>query len=225
MGESGQAGLRLGAIPGATPDKWVARWRERFPEVELVVEHFDDAGQLERVRDGIVDVGYLRVREDEFMLLDSEVFHRVLLYTEDPVVCAARDHWVAAAEESVAFEEIADESFVELDAGERIALEVVASGAGLLVLPNSVARMLSPKDVVVRRVESLPGYDVGLCWRRDRDDEVIQEFIGVARGRRAASGRTGLRREAGPAASEPRRRRPAPRSRPARPPRGKRRYR
>ncbi|GAB3182586.1 hypothetical protein GCM10027060_15670 [Nesterenkonia halophila] len=205
--------LRLGAIPGATPDKWAARWHARFPEVRLQVEYFDDAGQLERLRAGTADVDYLRLPEGEDLdavVDDPETFHRVLLYREDPVVCASRDHWIAAAEESVTAEDIAEEplldpadmvdpasldvhapqSGAQLARAERLAMEVVASGAGLLILPNSVARMLSRKDVVIRRIEDRPGYAVGLCWLRSADDEVVQEFIGVARGRRAGSVRS-----------------------------------
>lgn len=205
--------LRLGAIPGATPDKWAARWHARFPEIRLQVEYFDDAGQLERLRAGTADVGYLRLPEGEDLdavVADPETFHRVLLYREDPVVCASRDHWIAAAEESVTAEDIAGEPLVDpadmvdpadgdvhapqsgaqLARAERLAMEVVASGAGLLILPNSVARMLSRKDVVIRRIEDRPGYAVGLCWLRSADDEAVQEFIGIARGRRAGSDRS-----------------------------------
>lgn len=280
--------LRLAAIPGATPDKWAHRWRQRHPELDLEVSYYDDAGQLERVREGTADVGYVRVLSDdgagvdghggtlreapqqaEALLarelraaVDAAELHRVVLYREEPVVCAARDHWVAAAEESVGWEEIAEEPFLrpeemlqgwsgdaagdadgetcaasslqdaaggwrdqdhapsetggegplaessravstpasvhipragaDLARAERVAMEVAASGAGLLILPNSVARMLGRRDVVIRRVEGLPGYDVGLAWRRDCDDAVIQEFVGIARGRRPGSGRTEL---------------------------------
>ena len=52
--------------------------------------------------------------------------------------------------------------------------------------------MLSRKDVVVRQVDGLPGYDVGLCWLRERDSDLIQEFIGVARGRKPGSGRSAI---------------------------------
>lgn len=231
-----QEGIRLGAIPGATPDKWVSRWRDRYPEFDLAVHYFDDAGQLERIERGTADVGYIRFREDApTSVLRSwasrketeqapsseevdagggaeDLFHRVLLYREEPVVCAAADHWIAASEESVGWEEIAGEAFLDAAAmipgetpdphvplagtdlarAERIALEVVASGAGLLILPNSVARMLSRKDIVIRRVEGLSGYDVGLCWLREKDGDVIQEFIGVARGRKPGSGRSAI---------------------------------
>ena len=227
--------MRLGAIPGATPDKWVTRWRERYPDFALSVDRFDEAGQLERLRAGTVDVGYIRFPED-VQAPTGEDLHRVWLYREAPVVCAARDHWVAAAETSVSWEEIAAEVFfdpaellqetqaaepeqdsgaeqdaesaepeqkalpatdvhtpkqgADLAAGERMALEVVAAGAGLVLLPNSVARMLARRDIVIREVEGIPGYDVGLAWLREADGPVIQEFIGVARGRKPGSGRS-----------------------------------
>lgn len=235
--------LRLGAIPGATPDKWAARWRSRYPELELGVDYFDESGQLERVERGTVDIGYVRFAEDcENNIFSpdydgaSAPFHRVQLYREDPVVCAARDHWIAAAEESVLLEEIAEESFIDpaamlrdwsaegasvedpsaqgasvkgapahdlsgqgarsatdgLAEAERMAMEVAASGAGILMLPNSVARMLSRKDIVIRRVEGAPGYDVGLAWLKKNDGSLIQEFIGIARGRKASSSRSAL---------------------------------
>ncbi|MBO0595521.1 LysR family substrate-binding domain-containing protein [Nesterenkonia sp. E16_7] len=211
--------MRLGAIPGATPDKWVTRWRERYPDFALSVDRFDEAGQLERLRAGTVDVGYIRFREDT-QAPTGEDLHRVWLYREAPVVCASRDHWVAAAETSVTWEEIAAEPFfdpaemlqdaqsadpeqttaaedvhtpkqgTDLAVGERMALEVVASGAGLVVLPNSVARMFARRDIVIREIEGIPGYDVGLAWLREVDSPVIQEFIGVARGRKPGSGRS-----------------------------------
>lgn len=206
-----QSALTLGAIPGATPDKWVSRWRERYPDFRLSVDYYDDAGQLARLQHGTADVGYIRLREGD-PDLDKDQFSRVLLYREEPVVCAAQDHWIAAAEESVTWEEIAEEPFLEpaamtpgqepdpheplaggeLARAERIALEVVASGAGLLILPNSVARMLSRKDIVIRRVEDIPGYEVGLGWLKEKDSDLIQEFIGVARGRKPGSGRSAI---------------------------------
>lgn len=206
-----QSALKLGAIPGATPDKWVSRWRDRYPDFRLSVDYYDDAGQLTRLQHGTADVGYIRLREGE-PDVDKDLFSRVLLYREEPVVCAAQEHWIAAAEESVTWEEIAEEPFLdpaemtpgqepdpheplaggELARAERIALEVVASGAGLLILPNSVARMLSRKDIVIRRVEDIPGYEVGLGWLKEKDSHLIQEFIGVARGRKPGSGRSAI---------------------------------
>lgn len=215
-------GMILGAIPGATPDKWVARWRSRYPQLPLEVQYYDDdaasagAAQLERLRTGTVDVGYLRLPEDA-PEVDKSLYHRVLLYREDPVVCAAADHWIAAAETSVTAAEIADETRfdpadmlpesaaegihtpkagVELAQAQRTALETAAAGAGIVVLPASVARMLARRDIVIRTVEDLPGYQTGLAWLVENDSDLIQEFIGVARGRKLGSGRSAVPRAA-----------------------------
>lgn len=251
-------GLVLGAIPGASPDKWVSRWRQRYPEIPLTVRYDEDAGALQRVRSGEADIGYLRHRAQEpggsdgssgdlAELSETELFHRVQIYTEQAVVCAASDHWVAAAEEAVDWVDIAEEPFIdpadmgvsgsgaELAADERMAMEVVASGAGLLLLPNSVARALSRKDAVIRTLTDHPGFTVSLVWLRAKDSPEIQEFIGIARGRKQSSGRSQLEPAAGPkkgkkakqaaARAEPSRRksRQQPRSPRGRPPRGRRR--
>ncbi|WP_022872644.1 LysR family transcriptional regulator substrate-binding protein [Nesterenkonia alba] len=213
----------LGAIPGATPDKWVARWQQRYPNQPLTVQYFDEAGQLHRIRAGTVDLGYLRLVEDHADDVDTDLFHRVWLYTEEPVICAAADHWIAAAEHSVSSEDIADEPRLNpadmlqwdtsatgaghstasappgvhtplagsaLARGERLAIETAATGAGVVVLPRSVARILSRKDIVTRRVDGLPGYRTGLAWLREKDSDQVQEFIGIARGRTAESSRS-----------------------------------
>ena len=125
-------------------------------------------------------------------------------------------------------------------AGERMALEIAASGAGHVVLPMSVARMFGRKDVIVLPLASTlddtvglsradreaaatrsaladeqaraeaeagaavegpdhagqgdddarhPGWDVALAWLKAADSELVQAFVGVARGRRGASSR------------------------------------
>lgn len=212
------------------------------------MQYYDAVGQLGRIAAGTVDLGYLRFGEDEDPV-DKDTFHRVLLYREPPVVCAAAEHWIAAAEESVTVEELTGETFVdpaemisaevsadihtprsgaELGRAERLAVEVAASGAGVVVLPESVARMLSRKDLVIRSLEGASDYHTGLGWLRDRDQELIQEFIGIARGRTAGSHRSqltsgGAKPEAAPAGNARQPRRPQPRSRRARPPRGRRR--
>jgi hypothetical protein len=66
---------------------------------------------------------------------------------------------------------------------------VVASGAGLVILPMSVARHFNVKDTVARKLTGAPGTEIALAWPSDATDEVIEEFIGIVRGRTAASSR------------------------------------
>ena len=72
---------------------------------------------------------------------------------------------------------------------ERRAKETVAAGTGVVVLPMSVARQHHRKDVTFRPVTDLPTTTVGLVWRTDHDDDRVQAFIGVVRGRTANSSR------------------------------------
>ena len=83
----------------------------------------------------------------------------------------------------------------------RQAVEIVASGTGVLVLPMSVARMHQRKDVVAVPVRDLEPTRVGLAWPTDEDDPRLEEFVGVVRGRTARSSRGRGSEE--PAAKQP----------------------
>lgn len=68
-----------------------------------------------------------------------------------------------------------------------------AAGSGVVVVPMSLARLHHRKDVVTRVVEGVPDAPVGLVWRRDglADDvaELVEEMVGIVRGRTANSSR------------------------------------
>lgn len=190
-------GLRLGFVTGATPDKWAATWRSLHPGEVLELVPLTEADQEDRVRDGSVDLAIVRLP------LDREDLHVVVLYVERPVVVAARDHVVAAYDEVPAADlaheqfalppppgltpQAAQLAFPPMDP--REAIEVAASGAAVVVLPMSVARLHHRKDVVHRPVTGLDGTSVALAWLQDRDGPRIQEFVGIARGRTIRSSR------------------------------------
>jgi DNA-binding transcriptional LysR family regulator len=72
---------------------------------------------------------------------------------------------------------------------EQEAIEAVAAGTGIVIMPMSVARLFHRKDVVAREVTDLPPTTVALVWLRQRDDERTQAFVGVVKGRTANSTR------------------------------------
>ncbi|MDP3893151.1 hypothetical protein [Nocardioides sp.] len=136
-----------------------------------------------------------------------EHLHLIPLYEERPVVVVPRDHVVTAFDEVTAAE-IADEVLELPDSmpwRDRVA--VVAGGAGLSVVPQSVARDFQRKDLAWRPVSDLPSTRVGLAWLREppgsEPDPLIEEFIGVVRGRTARSSRGETR----PPPAKPRERR------------------
>ena len=188
--------LRVGFVTGTTPDKWARAWRDqrRGPLTLVpVVEH----EQEDVVRRGEVDMALVRLP------VDTAGLHCVRLYDELPVVVAGRDHVLSVADE-VTVADLADEQLVRPERSgwrptadplawppmtEAEAIETVAAGTGIVIVPMSVARLYHRKDVVHRVVSDLPPSTVALVWLRERDDERTQAFVGVVRGRTAASSR------------------------------------
>jgi len=188
--------LRVGFVTGTTPDKWARAWRERRPE-PLTLVPVNEQEQERAVRDGEVDLALVRLP------VDTAELHCVRLYDELPVVVAGREHLVSAAEE-VSLGDLADEQLVRPHASgwtpsaaqlgwpamtEREAIETVAAGTGIVVVPMSVARLHHRSDVVQRVVSDLPPTTIALVWRRDRDDDTTQAFVGVVKGRTANTSR------------------------------------
>lgn len=125
--------------------------------------------------------------------VDPRRVHVVKAYSELPVVCVGREHlldaWDVEADGPVPVAELDPAEAMDparfapgsegaapnpLDvpetpgAGERMALEIVASGVGHVVLPQSVARMFGRKDVVVLPLQSSLDEVVGMS-RAERE--------------------------------------------------------
>ena len=181
---SGPQGLTFAYVAGVTPGKWIRRWEERMPDVPLHSFVSDDGAQLEVLRDGSADLSFVRLP------VDRDGLHVIPLYEEQPVVVAPKGHEISVFEE-VALEDLAEENFLDVAGmgGPEMALQVVASGAGLVILPMSVARHFNVKDTVARRLTGAEGTQIALAWPSDSASEVIEEFIGIVRGRTAQSSR------------------------------------
>jgi DNA-binding transcriptional LysR family regulator len=135
--------------------------------------------------------------------VDREGLHCIPLYDEVPVVVAGHEHLVSIATE-LRLEDLDDEQLVlphpsgwrpaaeQLDwppMSARDAVETVAAGTGIVIVPMSVARLYTRKDVVHRPVTDLPPTTIGLAWLDSNDDPRVQTFIGIVRGRTERSSR------------------------------------
>ena len=189
--------LRVGFVPGVTPDKWARSWRERRGRTRLRLVPQEESEAEAGVRSGDLDMALVRLP------VEREGLHLVRLYDEVAVVVVARDHPVAAYDE-IDLADLTDEQFIggpppDLTPGvEQLdfppmtaqeAVEAVAAGTGVVVLPMSVARLHHRRDVVHRPVRGLPPTTIALVWRVERDDENTQAFVGVVRGRTPRSSR------------------------------------
>ncbi|WP_232677125.1 LysR family transcriptional regulator substrate-binding protein [Nocardioides sp. R-C-SC26] len=160
----------------------------------------DDVDLVDGVRDGTLDMAIVRLPVE----LDGA--HSVRLYEELPVVIASHEHLIAATDEAdeISVDDLAEEQLVlphtsgwtpRVDQlvwpamSPATAIETVAAGTGVAIVPMSVARLHARKDVVWRVVGDLEPTTVALVWLRDRDDHVTQAFVGVVRGRTGRSSR------------------------------------
>lgn len=192
--------FRLAYVPGVTPSKWVRIWNERLPDVPLTLIPVSAAEASDVLRGGGADAGFLRLP------IDRTDLSAIPLYTETTVVVVPKDHLVAAADE-VSAEDLADDIVLHplddtLDwerrpgrpANERPAttadaVELVAAGVGLLVVPQSLARLHHRKDLTYRPVSDAPESRIALSWPEDETTELVEQFIGIVRGRTVNSSR------------------------------------
>lgn len=194
--------LRVAFVPGVTPDKWARVWRERHPRMPLDLVPVEEASQRTVLDDGGADMVLARLPEDRSELVGDDL-HCVVLYDELPVVVAAHDHLVAAAED-VRCADLVDEQLLrphrsgwrpevpQLDFPEMTdahAVEAAAAGSGIVVLPMSVARLHHRRDVIHRVMTDLGPTQVALVWKREEDSDVHQDFVGITKGRRPSSSR------------------------------------
>lgn len=192
--------FRLGAVPGATPGKWIGVWRERLPHVSLELREITVATQ----RDTLDEVDAALVR---LPLAASDDVHVIELYEELPVVVMAADSHLTAAEE-LTLADLAGEIVIvpaddvlraqvpdaeppafapPTDTAEAIA--TVAAGVGVVIMPMSLARAHQRRDVDYRVLSDGPRSTVALAWLRDRTTEDVETFVGIVRGRTARSSR------------------------------------
>lgn len=171
----------VGFVTGATPDKWARVWRERSRERLELVPVTEDT-QLDGVRDGSQSMALVRLP------VDREGLHLIPLYEELPVAVMSTDNTLTLLDEVTA-SDLADEhqDWGDLTLGDVVA--TVAAGTGVVVVPMSVARLHHRKDVTYRTVTDGTPTTVGLAWRIDDEDERVQTFIGIVRGRSERSSR------------------------------------
>ncbi|WP_029111483.1 LysR family substrate-binding domain-containing protein [Mycobacterium sp. URHD0025] len=192
--------LTLGYVPGGTPAKWARVWAERHPDVRLRLQAVAAADAAAAVRDGTVDVALLRPAADTSGLA------LIPLYAETTVAVVPADHLLSAVDEITAADLDGEPTLLPLDdvvawagaPGTRVdhrpettkdAIELVAAGMGALIVPQSLARLYHRKDLTYRPIADAPTCPVALAFAEGPQPELIEEFIGIVRGRKASSSR------------------------------------
>ncbi|MFB9925391.1 LysR family substrate-binding domain-containing protein [Amycolatopsis halotolerans] len=228
MTEADQASaFRLAYVPGATPAKWVRIWGERNPEVPLDLVAVTAAEAAGVVREGRADAALLRLSDDR------EGLHAIPLYTESTVVIVPKDHLVAAADEvsiadladelvlhplddSLGWDELPGKPALERPETTADAVELVAAGVGVLLVPQSLARLHHRRDLTYRPVDDAVQSRVALSWPEGETGDLVEQFIGIVRGRTVNSTRGQQETQAKTGKAAPAKKKPQQQREPAR---------
>jgi len=187
-------------------------FRERSPEVAIEVHELPPGHQIEALKRGDLDVGFVRTPLHEPQLASENIRNEKL------VLALPADHRLAIRER-VALSAVAREPFVFFprargpgffdflmsfcrdcgftpqivqEAPQIDVLALVAAGFGLSILPDSV-RELRRADIVLRPIIGSPTTELRVVWRSGDPSPAVARFIetvrkvGVKRGRRKLS--------------------------------------
>ncbi|WP_264077336.1 LysR substrate-binding domain-containing protein [Mycolicibacterium houstonense] len=192
--------LTLGYVPGGTPAKWARIWAERHPQVPLQLCAVDAADAAAAVRDGAVDLALLRLPAD------TSALAVIPLYEETTVAVVPTEHVLTAADTITAADLDGEPTLLPLDdvvawadapgspiehrpETTRDAIELVAAGLGALIVPQSLARLYHRKDLTYRPITDAPTCAVALAFPEGPQSGLVEEFIGIVRGRKPGSSR------------------------------------
>ena len=238
--------LVLGFARGVSPSKWVRRWEESQSgdaAQELRIVPLDPSGRppAGTVPDVLLERADPSARpgmQSETDDADSEGTaprRAVRLYTESVALVVAQDHPLAGEpsmdRDALALvplldhpghaaawpdpEPWADPAWMPADVG--AALELVATGAGAILLPLPLARHLASKRahaiIPVHADPPLPGTEIWATWAAERDAADVQHLVAILRGRTSRSGRTPSGRDAPGAGNAGEQDRPQPKPR------------
>jgi DNA-binding transcriptional LysR family regulator len=177
--------LRIAFAPGVTVGKWTRRWQDRHPGLPLEVFPAAQADGVAVLSDGSATLSFVRLP------IETDGLSVIRLYGEIAVLVVPRDSEFAELE-SVPLERVAALAGVAQyspTGSVKDAVALVAAGVGFLQLPHSLARLHARKDVVAVPISDAPETEIALAWPRDRTTELVEEFVGIVRGRTEASSR------------------------------------
>ena len=187
----------MGFVPGVTLTRWRRTWAERYPRDPLEVVAVPQPQQEVALDEAWVAACFVRLP------VSAQDRHLIPLWIEAPVVVVPRDHPVSLYPEV----DLADlDGEIRLDPNDADVWDQVAGGAGVVVLPQSVARAASRRDLVHCFVRDAEPTRIALVWSRASEHPSLQDFVGVVRGRTVNSSRSPP--PPGPPPDRPARKRP-----------------
>ncbi len=229
--DAGPAPIRLGFARGIAPSTWAQRWETvTGSSLELVPVKIAYGSSARVECDVMIERALPGVRPGAAApgsgaAEPAPARHALRLYEETITLVVDTDHELAEAD-AIELSELAAVRLLdhpdhpaEWPAAEPwedpswmprnvpAALELVATGAGAILLPTLLARHLVDKRrhrmIPVTGADALPRTAVWATWDVARDGADVQQLMGVLRGRTARSSRSTPDAEPAPRAPRP----------------------
>ncbi|MFC4374792.1 LysR substrate-binding domain-containing protein [Nocardia halotolerans] len=178
------ASLRVGFVPGVTVSKWARVWGERLPEHPLAVVGVGQGEQEAALRAGRVELCFVRLP------IDRTAMNAIPLWRETPVAVVQKDDALSLLD-TMTLADLAGEQLHDTSDPDQAAeaLAMVAAVGGVAIVPQSIARLHHRRDLVYRPITDAEVTEIALAWPVGSDTELLEEFVGIVRGRSANSSR------------------------------------
>ncbi len=200
----GQAGRLIVGFVGSVIHTFLPEglrvFRERFPDVELVLQELNTAEQIKSLHARRIDVGFLYQAAKDSLLTSQ-------LLTQAPLMVALPKKHPLSGRKSLHIGELAREPFIAntrssepvvRDAfismchsagfSPRIAQEaghvhtvlgLVASGLGACILPDFIKNIRRPGVQYIPLAGSPPSVKLAVVWRSDNSSILVKSFVNV----------------------------------------------
>ncbi|MGV8885151.1 MAG: LysR substrate-binding domain-containing protein [Microbacteriaceae bacterium] len=178
--------LRIAFVPGVTITKWSRIWEERRRDTPLTFVPTLEAEQSAVLHAGDADLSFVRLP------VAAEGLSVIRLYDEIAVVVLSADDPLAdglADDHEFTLAELDGLTLHDPDVPVADSIALIAAGVGAVILPHSIARAHSRKDLVSRPVRDAPPTEIAITWIAENTTPDIEEFVGIVRGRSARSSR------------------------------------
>lgn len=200
-------GIFGSAVFGAIP-LIIQAFRERYPQVEVVLHNLDRAGQIRALRERRLTVGFNRFFENEpdlsWEVIQTERLHVALHYAH-PLADSAHLSLAQIGDQPlILYPRTSRPSFIDQmlrlfhkqGLSPRVIQEVddvvtavalVASGLGLSLVTDSACNLSLPGVVYVPlQIKDRASFDLCMIRRSDDDSALLQAFLTTVRSMRGA---------------------------------------
>jgi DNA-binding transcriptional LysR family regulator len=200
----GQAGRLIvgfvGSVVHTVLPEGLRLFRERFPDVELVLQELNTTEQRQSLHAKRIDVGFLYPDAQDSMLASQ-------MLTQAPLMVVLPKKHALSGRKSLHMRELAQEPFIantrssepvvrdafislchsagfspriEQEAGHvQTVLGLVASGLGVCLLPDFIKNIRRPGVKYIPLAGSPPTVKLAVVWRSDNSSILVKSFVTV----------------------------------------------